>query len=83
MMDKQKVKDRTQACTDNPSTTFQVSRCGNVSFCSVTLWQKVGADSRFLRRDLVPLQENQAGLLMGQLAASVCVILIHRGPSDN
>lgn len=45
--------------------------------------QKVGADSRFLRRDLVPLQEKQAGLLMGQLAARVCVIPIHRGRSDN
>lgn len=45
--------------------------------------QKVGADSRFLRWDLVPLQENQAGLLMGQLAASVCVIPIHGGLSDN
>lgn len=45
--------------------------------------QKVGADSRFLRWDLVPLQEKQAGLLMGQLAASVCVILVHGGLSDN
>ncbi|TNN89566.1 hypothetical protein EYF80_000169 [Liparis tanakae] len=40
------------------------------------VWQKVGADSRFLRWDLVALQEDQAGLLMGQLAASDSRLMI-------
>lgn len=45
--------------------------------------QKVGADSRFLRWDLVPLQKNPAGLLMGQLADSLCAVLRHGGLSDH
>lgn len=71
------------ACTHNSLTTGQVSRCGDVPFCCSTRRQKVEADSGFLRWDLLFLRGNRAGLLMWQLAASVCVILIHGGCSDN
>lgn len=75
-----RVMSRGQTCPDEALTC---SRWAGVEvLLHVMVQQTVGADSRFLRWDLVPLQERQAGLLMCQLVASVCHLHL-RGLSDN